>query len=177
MYSTNESVSVPLQGHLAAHGLTDSKYALTTDDVLPILIYVAIQANLKNQVTASRYLSYFNSSTISTTELGFHLANYQAAVEYLLKDQLEAHAPPPPRRKQAVSKSAAVTFSSPIDSPLLCPIGGLSASLDDDTSENSSQNGDRPKNMACSPDSADYPSPVALTDLLPELKGMDGDII
>eukprot|EP00656_Telonema_subtile_P053875 TRINITY_DN7888_c0_g1_i1.p1 TRINITY_DN7888_c0_g1~~TRINITY_DN7888_c0_g1_i1.p1 ORF type:complete len:158 (+),score=22.07 TRINITY_DN7888_c0_g1_i1:247-720(+) len=42
-----------------------------------------IKAAPPNLVTHSVYLSNFNASGTSTTELGFHLANFQAAIQFL----------------------------------------------------------------------------------------------
>jgi len=83
------SVTKTLEQHLANQGLTDNKYVLTTDDLLPLLMQMMIRANVAHTVTRSHYLSHFNSSSISTTELGFHLANFQAASEFMLRDTLK----------------------------------------------------------------------------------------
>jgi len=101
-------VTSKLEAHLAEQGLTDSKYALTTDDVLPLLMLATIRANVEHTVTCSRYLSHFHASSMSTTELGFHLANYQAGVEFLLRDTLEtAVKPPPPQGPETPPQSDA----------------------------------------------------------------------
>lgn len=74
--------------HLALQGKTSSQHALTTDDLLPLLCLTLIKAAPSNLVTHSVYLTNFNSPGTSTTELGFHLANFQAAVQFLRQSPL-----------------------------------------------------------------------------------------
>jgi len=71
------------ESHLAKQGKTSSDHALTTDDLLPLLCMTLIKAAPGTLVTHCLYLSHFNPSGTSTTELGFHLANFQAAVQFL----------------------------------------------------------------------------------------------
>jgi len=162
------SLTSTLEAHLASLGLNDSKYALTTDDVLPLLIYAIIRANIACQVTCSRYLSYFNSSSISTSELGFHLANYQAAVEYLGEDKL-------------VSAEIGKPQGGPAAGMIRGPRGGrspfgtsLSASPEEDPLHQADSD------LSASPNEGDtltpegkgegcVPVPQLLIDLLPEL--------
>lgn len=158
-----------LEAHLASRGLTDTKYALTTDDVLPLLIYAIIRANIVHQVTCSRYLSYFNASSISTSELGFHLANYQAAVEYLGEDKLVASSPRREEPRPLGTGGAEGQFPT-----------SLSASPDEDsmhdslsTAEEASpwHHDDSPEAGRAEGDSP--PIPQLLTDLLPELRSSE----
>eukprot|EP00743_Colponemidia_sp_Colp-15_P009505 GILK01010393.1.p1 GENE.GILK01010393.1~~GILK01010393.1.p1 ORF type:complete len:582 (-),score=103.01 GILK01010393.1:127-1824(-) len=74
---------------------------LTADDLLPLLIGVVIQARPANLQANTLFMSEFHFVDISTNELGFHLANFTAAVAYI-KDQA---APTPSSSSSSLSSS------------------------------------------------------------------------
>jgi hypothetical protein len=56
---------------------------LTSDDLLPLLVYVIIRTPLRHLHTNAFFLEHFFFAPIATTEIDYHLVTFKAAVEYL----------------------------------------------------------------------------------------------
>lgn len=65
------------------------KAAITTDDWIPLLVCMIIKADLQHLHTTMFMLEHFFFTKISTTEIGFTIVNFKAAVEYLKSDELQ----------------------------------------------------------------------------------------
>jgi len=62
--------------------------AITTDDLIPLMLYVIIRAAPQYLHSNLAYMHYFTYSNISTTSLGFTLVTFRAAVEYVQSEHL-----------------------------------------------------------------------------------------
>ena len=60
---------------------------VTTDDLIPFLVYIIILAKPRHLATELFLMSYFTFTNISTSQLGFYLVSLQAAVEYLKSEE------------------------------------------------------------------------------------------
>jgi hypothetical protein len=71
------------------HSQQAEKAAITTDDWIPLLVCMIIKADLQHLHTNMFMLEHFFYTKISTTEIGFTIVNFKAAVEYLKSDELQ----------------------------------------------------------------------------------------
>jgi len=58
-------------------------FAITSDDLIPILVSVIIQSKPKHMKSNIQMMSYFTFSNFNSTSLGFTLVSVSAAIEYL----------------------------------------------------------------------------------------------
>ncbi len=81
--------SVSLNGESTDPLHIAEKAAITTDDWIPLLVCMIIKADLQHLHTTVFMLEHFFFTKISTTEIGFTIVNFKAAVEYLKSDELQ----------------------------------------------------------------------------------------
>jgi len=63
--------------------------AITTDDLIPLITQVIIQAQPKHLHSNILYMDYFIFANIANTSFGFTLVTFRAAVEYLRSDEIK----------------------------------------------------------------------------------------
>jgi len=71
---------------------------ITTDDLLPIIVFIICNSNVPDFKSNINFMEQFTPQSISTTHLGYTLASFHAATEYMWKDQkfkeiVDNHAP------------------------------------------------------------------------------------
>eukprot|EP01083_Nonionella_stella_P026077 71800_1 len=62
---------------------TPGDLALTTDDLLPLMVYVVVHGCPDNILANLEYMEHFHQANSLTAELSFHLATLSAAVTYI----------------------------------------------------------------------------------------------
>lgn len=79
LYQTTSSISLSKQ--------SNESDVITTDDLLPIIVYILIQGKPCHLFTNLFLMQHFVFVNISTTELGFNLVTFSAASEYIRSDK------------------------------------------------------------------------------------------
>src|SRR5690606_27774438 len=96
------------------------KVFLTSDDLIPILVFVIIQAKLEKLHTNMAYIQSF-STDIGSSELGFTVASFEAAVKHLQSPEvLKLVGERPPASSSSSSSTSSLPSSSSISSTLFC---------------------------------------------------------
>ena len=54
---------------------------MTTDDLLPLSVFVILQANPRHIEANIQYMEHFHAPTPTTSELSFHFATFRAAYQ------------------------------------------------------------------------------------------------
>lgn len=68
-----------------------SNEAITSDDFLPVLIYVILQSNPPNLCTQLKFIQVFGSDEyVSANKASYYITNFEVAVEFIkqYKDQM-----------------------------------------------------------------------------------------
>eukprot|EP01129_Flabellula_baltica_P009530 TRINITY_DN3904_c0_g1_i2.p1 TRINITY_DN3904_c0_g1~~TRINITY_DN3904_c0_g1_i2.p1 ORF type:complete len:369 (+),score=62.74 TRINITY_DN3904_c0_g1_i2:360-1466(+) len=82
------SLLVSVENNLKANGYRIEEEAVTTDELIPLIAYLLTRSTLKYLPSTLFYIENFVFSNISTTELGFHLINLKAALDFIMGDNL-----------------------------------------------------------------------------------------
>jgi hypothetical protein len=65
-----------------------SDNVLASDDLIPIIVFVLLQAKPQHLNATLYYVKHFTRSNIKTSQMGFHLATFTAAAEFIKTDHL-----------------------------------------------------------------------------------------
>eukprot|EP00288_Rhodomonas_lens_P013241 CAMPEP_0177702076 /NCGR_PEP_ID=MMETSP0484_2-20121128/6949_1 /TAXON_ID=354590 /ORGANISM="Rhodomonas lens, Strain RHODO" /LENGTH=444 /DNA_ID=CAMNT_0019213347 /DNA_START=48 /DNA_END=1378 /DNA_ORIENTATION=+ len=96
-------------------GTVPANLTLSADDLLPLHIFVIVQAKPTRLYTNAVLLSYFGGVGLTGSESGFHVANLMASADYLLS---QGHTPTPPRHTLANPSPTAAAASAALESDL-----------------------------------------------------------
>ncbi|XP_033115363.1 ankyrin repeat domain-containing protein 27-like [Anneissia japonica] len=68
---------------------SESSVVLSSDDLLPILVFLVVKSEVPNWLTNLAYLHNFRFSSIHNDEFGFYLASVEAAVEHVRSGDMD----------------------------------------------------------------------------------------
>lgn len=82
-----ENIQNTIELSLSSGGrLSDN--VLASDDLIPIVVFVLLQAKPQNLVSTLYYAKHFTRLNLTTSQLGFHLTTFTAAAEFIKTDHL-----------------------------------------------------------------------------------------
>lgn len=65
-----------------------SDNVLSSDDLIPIMVFVLLQAKPQHLNSTLYYVKHFTRANLTTSQLGFHLTTFTAAAEFIKTDHL-----------------------------------------------------------------------------------------
>ena len=65
-----------------------SDNVLSSDDLIPIIVFVLLQAKPQHLNSTLYYVKHFTRTNLTTSQLGFHLTTFTAAAEFIKTDHL-----------------------------------------------------------------------------------------
>lgn len=95
-----------------------SDNVLSSDDLIPIVVFVLVQSKPQHLNSTLYYVKHFTRTNVKTSQLGFHLTTFTAAAEFIKTDHL-------PRSifggSSSVAGDVVVHPLDPVRSPLFDP--------------------------------------------------------
>jgi len=86
--SVNDSIIAAVEANLTDKNISLKNVAITTDELIPLIAYIITRVDLKYLESNMYYMENFIFTNISTTQFGFTLVNFRAAILFLRGDQL-----------------------------------------------------------------------------------------